>query len=76
MAIDIIRLEDPEFKEVPKEILRDLRYMPHFKVSKRKLFLIFVLQSYRLVINMFSFYYQDCIGAIDNIPRRSSTIYW
>ena len=34
-AIDIIKAEDPEFKEVPKEILRDSRYMPHFEVIKK-----------------------------------------
>ena len=66
IAIDIIKPEDPEFKEVPKEILRDSKYMPHFKVIK-KLFLIFVFQSYRLVINMFSCYYWDYIGAIDGV---------
>ncbi|XP_021813645.1 uncharacterized protein LOC110756514 [Prunus avium] len=31
MAVDIIKLLDPEFKGVPEEILRDSRYMPHFK---------------------------------------------
>lgn len=34
MAIGIIKPEDPAFKEVPKEILRDSRYMPHYKVIK------------------------------------------
>ena len=67
MAVDIIKTKDYEFKEVPKEILRDSRYMPHFKVSKKHLFLISILQSYRLVINMFSRYYQDCIGVIDDV---------
>ena len=66
IAIDIIKPEDLEFKEVPKEILRDSKYMPHFKVIK-KLFLIFVFQSYRLVLNMFSCYYRDYIGAIDGV---------
>ncbi|XP_021818574.1 uncharacterized protein LOC110760581 [Prunus avium] len=31
MAVDIIKLLDPEFKGVPEKILRDSRYMPHFK---------------------------------------------
>ncbi|KAL6272187.1 hypothetical protein ACE6H2_022879 [Prunus campanulata] len=31
MAIDIIKPLDPEFKGVLEEILRDSRYMPHFK---------------------------------------------
>ncbi|CAL2247297.1 unnamed protein product [Prunus armeniaca] len=31
MAVDIIKPLDPEFKGVPEEILRDSRYMPHFK---------------------------------------------
>ncbi|CAL9013961.1 unnamed protein product, partial [Prunus brigantina] len=31
MAVDIIKPLDPEFKGVPEELLRDSRYMPHFK---------------------------------------------
>ncbi|VVA40683.1 PREDICTED: putative nuclease HARBI1 [Prunus dulcis] len=31
MAVDVLKPSDPEFNGVPKEILRDSRYMPHFK---------------------------------------------
>ncbi|XP_062011522.1 uncharacterized protein LOC133728128 isoform X2 [Rosa rugosa] len=31
MAIDVIKPPDPEFNEMPEEISRDARYMPHFK---------------------------------------------
>ncbi|MED6178145.1 hypothetical protein PIB30_104833, partial [Stylosanthes scabra] len=31
MSIDIIQLEDRDFKEVPKELKMDNRYYPHFK---------------------------------------------
>lgn len=32
MAVTLIKPQDPEFKNIPKEILSDSRYMPHFKV--------------------------------------------
>lgn len=32
MAMVLIKPLDPEFKSTPQEILRDSRYMPHFKV--------------------------------------------
>ncbi|KAH9686249.1 DDE Tnp4 domain-containing protein [Citrus sinensis] len=31
LSIDLIKPFDPEFKDIPEEILRDSRYMPHFK---------------------------------------------
>ncbi|KAM6564829.1 hypothetical protein CsatB_024827 [Cannabis sativa] len=31
MSIDVLKLPDPEFRDVPEEILKDSRYMPHFK---------------------------------------------
>ncbi|KAH9743732.1 DDE Tnp4 domain-containing protein [Citrus sinensis] len=31
LSVDLIKSFDPEFKDIPKEILRDSRYMPHFK---------------------------------------------
>ncbi|KAK2646379.1 hypothetical protein Ddye_021574 [Dipteronia dyeriana] len=36
LAIDIIKPMDPEFKDIPEEILRDSRYMPHFKMQVGK----------------------------------------
>ena len=36
MAKDIIKPSDPEFKDIPEKILRDSRYMPHFKVRLYK----------------------------------------
>lgn len=32
MAMDIIKPLDPKFNDIPEEISRDTRYMPHFKV--------------------------------------------
>ncbi|XP_062100238.1 uncharacterized protein LOC133806123 [Humulus lupulus] len=31
MSVDVLKSPDPEFKDVPEEILKDFRYMPHFK---------------------------------------------
>ncbi|XP_062080978.1 uncharacterized protein LOC133785779 [Humulus lupulus] len=31
MSVDVLKPPDPEFKDVPEEILKDSRYMPHFK---------------------------------------------
>ncbi|XP_062089051.1 uncharacterized protein LOC133795613 [Humulus lupulus] len=31
MSVDVLKTPDPEFKDVPEEILNDSRYMPHFK---------------------------------------------
>ncbi|XP_060972307.1 uncharacterized protein LOC133038235 [Cannabis sativa] len=31
MSVDVLKPPDPDFKDVPEEILRDSRYMPHFK---------------------------------------------
>ncbi|KAH9680641.1 DDE Tnp4 domain-containing protein [Citrus sinensis] len=31
LSIDLIKPFDPEFKDIPEEILKDSRYMPHFK---------------------------------------------
>ena len=31
-SIDILRLRDPEFKEIHSQIAYDTRYMPHLKV--------------------------------------------
>ncbi|XP_062089449.1 uncharacterized protein LOC133795983 [Humulus lupulus] len=33
MSVDVLKPPDPEFKDVPEEILKDSRYMPHFKVN-------------------------------------------
>ena len=32
MAVKLIKPQDPEFRNIPKEIFSDSRYMPHFKV--------------------------------------------
>ena len=32
ISVDVIKAPDLEFKDTPEEILRDSRYMPHFKV--------------------------------------------
>ncbi|KNA09332.1 hypothetical protein SOVF_154580 [Spinacia oleracea] len=31
LSRDILRPRDPEFKEIPSQIVDDTRYMPHFK---------------------------------------------
>ncbi|KAK5784753.1 hypothetical protein PVK06_039282 [Gossypium arboreum] len=31
LSRDIIRPRDPEFKEIPSQIVNDTKYMPHFK---------------------------------------------
>ncbi|XP_062099963.1 uncharacterized protein LOC133805828 [Humulus lupulus] len=31
MSVDVLKPPDPKFKDVPEEILKDSRYMPHFK---------------------------------------------
>ncbi|KAH9705633.1 DDE Tnp4 domain-containing protein [Citrus sinensis] len=31
LSVDLIKSFDPEFKDIPEEILRDFRHMPHFK---------------------------------------------
>ncbi|GAV63609.1 LOW QUALITY PROTEIN: Myb_DNA-bind_3 domain-containing protein, partial [Cephalotus follicularis] len=31
MEFDVLKLPDPEFKDTPRQILEDSRYMPHFK---------------------------------------------
>ena len=37
LFVDLIKSFDPEFKDIPKEILRDSRYMSHFKVNDYQL---------------------------------------
>ncbi|KAL5573589.1 hypothetical protein UlMin_023186 [Ulmus minor] len=31
MSVDVLKSQDPEFKDIPIQILNDSRYMPHFK---------------------------------------------
>ena len=37
LSVDLIKSFDPEFKDIPEEILRDFRHMPHFKVNDYQL---------------------------------------
>ena len=37
LSVDLIKSFDLEFKDIPKEILRDSRYMPHFKANDYQL---------------------------------------
>ena len=41
LARDVIKPDDPEFKEISLHIRNDRRYMPHFKV--KNIFLTFVI---------------------------------
>jgi hypothetical protein len=40
LVVNVIKLEDPEFRNTPQKIEMDARYMPHFKVKLMNLYII------------------------------------
>ena len=58
LSRDIIRPRDPQFKEVPPQITNDVRYMPHFKVTKYVLIHLYFLLP-MLIFHLFIIY-ENC----------------
>lgn len=48
MSVNNLKPEDPEFKSTPKEILKDNRFMPHFKVIMFFLLINFMINFFFL----------------------------
>ncbi|KAL5560495.1 hypothetical protein UlMin_036706 [Ulmus minor] len=59
MSVDVLKPQDPEFKDIPIQILNDSRYMPHFKV--------------KLITDFFFLLLMYCIGAIGVYVRARIT---
>jgi len=85
MAMDVIKPMDREFSDIPQAILRDSRYMPHFKVkiasitSLYFLLLIIVIHIENFVqLSFLGLYWcykwSACLSLITT--SRPSTLYW
>ena len=40
LVVNVIKLENPEFRNTPQKMEMDARYMPHFKVKLMNLYII------------------------------------